>query len=263
MEINQLSFKGGMSLLVDDTRSGTDANGLIDQYRIGFNVRCRYDVLEQVLSSAVDTAAPVGIKQALVAFGDYLILFVSGKAYFKLFTETAWTWIPTFSMSTTAIRYWTVAIPVTETNYARVGTPVNATDQTNDTAQANASINIVNVSGALQGNIPGLLVQDGKNQPQFIYLDSSGYPVAKTTQNYTQWIFTWEDDITSADYGTVTVDQREYIPIGTQMEIYNGILFILSLDGTNIYRSILGRPLDFVINVDINGNKGGDATTTS
>jgi hypothetical protein len=29
------------------------------------------------------------------------------------------------------------------------------------------------------------------------------------------------------------------------------------------YSSVSGRPLDFVVNVDVNGNKGGDATTTS
>jgi hypothetical protein len=58
-------------------------------------------------------------------------------------------------------------------------------------------------------------------------------------------------------------DNREYVPIGTYMEWFNGILFIVAPDGVNIYRSVSGRPLDFVVNVDENGQAGGDATTTS
>jgi hypothetical protein len=272
MELNQTSFKGGMNLLVDDTRPTADLEGntstsnyriAVNQYRIGFNVRCRYDVLEPILSSQEDMGAPTGIKQALVTFGDYLILFVNGAAFYRSYAFTGWSQINDFSMSTVAPRYWTIAIPVSETLFARVANPVSSTQASTTAASSSGGIDRVNVSGAFQGNLPGLLVQDGINQPQFIYLDSNGNPQCKVTQTYNQWDFQWISDLTSADYGTVTVDKREYVPIGTYMEIYNGILFIVSQDGENIYRSVSGRHLDFVVNVDINGDKGGDATTTS
>src|SRR5205823_6881184 len=54
---------------------------------------------------------------------------------------------------------------------------------------------------------------------------------------------------------------REYVPIGSLMAYLNGILFVVN--GNKIYRSVSGRPLDFVVNVDINGNKGGNADTVS
>lgn len=280
MEISQSSFKGGMNLLVDDTRPSADletdvakANYKIatNQYRIGFNVRCRYDVLEPILSSLVDDSAPPGIKQAIVPFGNYTILFCRGLAYYKSIFDTSWTQINGFAMSSTAVRYWTIAIPVAETLYARVANPTAQYDNTgvlvvNSTANSAGGINRVNVAGAFQGNDPGLLVQDGVSQPLFIYLDYSsgiGVPTVRTTQSYNEWTFTWDSNLASTTYGTVTVDKREYVPIGTYMETYNGILFIVSPDGQTIYRSVSGRPLDFVINIDINGQKGGDATTTS
>jgi len=275
MEINQKSFKGGMNLLVDDTRPTADIEGdtsrsaygiNINQYRIGFNVRCRYDVLDPILSSYIDSSAPVGIKQGITTFGNYLILFCAGKAYFRPFNTIGWTQIPTFAMSPIAQRYWFIAVPLGETNYARVATPAaNSTGVAagNTTGSASSSVNRVNIASAFFGNIPGLLVQDGVNQPQFIYLDANNFVQCKVTQTYAQWTFTWTSDPSSATYGTVTVDERSYVPIGTYMEIYNGILFIVDSEGENIYRSVSGRPLDFVVNVDINGQKGGDATTTS
>ena len=71
-EYNQTSFKGGMNLLLDDTRLDTT------QYRVGFDLTNRYDVLDPVLGSALDPAAPQGLKQELVTFGNYIILFVAG-----------------------------------------------------------------------------------------------------------------------------------------------------------------------------------------
>jgi len=269
MELNQKSFKGGMNLLVDDTRPTADLEGdtseskygiNVNQYRIGFNVRCRYDVLDPVLSSLEDTSCPRGLKQGILTFGDYVICFVDGLAYFRPITSVGWTQIDGFAMNQTAPRFWFIAVPIAETNYGRLGVAATEIGTTTVTAvaQSNAGVNLVNVSSAFAGNLPGLLVQDGINQPQFIYLDNNGFPTTRITQTFAQWLFTINP--TSL---IVSVDKREYVPIGTYMDIYNGILFICSPDGENIYRSVSGRPLDFVVNIKPDGTAGGDATTTS
>jgi hypothetical protein len=45
----QQSFNGGMNLLTHDTRIKSN------EYRLGFNVRNRFDILEQVSDSVLDT----------------------------------------------------------------------------------------------------------------------------------------------------------------------------------------------------------------
>lgn len=228
-----------------------------NQYRIGLNLHTRFDVATPVASSVVDANAPYGVKQALVTFGNFLVLFCAGNAYYKLYDQLTWTQITGFSMSTTAPRYWTVAVPLTTTNYGRIANPVSAAIPNADAGGGINQVQLNVVAGAF-GNNPGLLVQDGINQPTFLYVNQNGIPTASVTQTYAQWSITYD-----ANYNVIGPDNREYVPIGTFMEWFNGILFIVDPAFTYIYRSVSGRPLDFVVNVDINGAKGGDATTTS
>jgi len=246
-EYVQSQFEGGMNLLSCDTDVQPN------QYRLGLNVRNRYGNLEGVLQSQLDPATPNGVKQECVTFGNYIILFVNGFAYYRYFTATGWTNIVGFQMSSDAPRFWTKAVPLSTTNYGRFA--MSATDPA-VTPSANAGIIQSSVAGAFAGNTPGLLVQDNINQPQFIFLNAFGVPTVRTTQTYDQWNVTYVA-------GEITVDNREYVPIGNVMEWVDGVLYIASQDGEFIYRSVSGRPLDFVINVDLNGAKGGDATTTS
>src|SRR5215471_4580311 len=111
---NQKSFGGGMNMRVDDTRLDET------QYRAAFNVRNRTDTLIPVKKSLLDLAAPVGLKQGMLTFGNYVVLFVAGAAFYRSITDTAWTKIPGFSMSTTAPKIWYEYIPVSITNYARI-----------------------------------------------------------------------------------------------------------------------------------------------
>ena len=267
-EYKQTSFSGGMNLLLDDTRlpvsfkykeGQTPYDITYNQYRLGLNIRTRFDVASPVPSSVVDTTAPIGIKQALISFGNYVILFCAGYGYYKLNGANGWTQINGFSMSTVAPRYWTCVVPLATTNYARFANPTDTSGSTIPSANAGINQAQFNQIAGSFANIPGLLVQDGVNQPQFIYIDQTGTIQCRITQTYQQWSFPI-DPTTLALTGP---DLREYVPIGTYMEWYNGILFIVDPAFTYIYRSVSGRPLDFVINVDINGQKGGDATTTS
>jgi hypothetical protein len=260
-EYNQESFIGGMNLLGDDSRLATN------QYKAGFNLTNRYDVLDGVLESQEDTAVPSGIKQEMVTFGLFEIIFVAGYAYYKFYTDTGWTKIDNFKMSVEAPRYWTVAVPIATTNYVRLSI---ATSNSDTSTNAAAGIIQRNVAGAFGGNLPGLLVQDNISQPMFIFLDATtSKPIARTTQTYAQWSITYTDatNVTIAPSG----DKREYVPVGNAMTWEDGVLYITSQDGNFIYRSVSGRPLDFVINV-VNTlatnapfvqTGGGDATTTS
>ena len=243
----QTSFNSGINLLLDDSRLPLvekESGVTWSQYRMGINVRTRFDVCSPIPSSVVDSHAPPGIKQAIITFGNYVIIFVAGTAYYKLNETLGWNNITGFAMSITAPRYWTVLVPLATTNYGRLAKDA--------TAIANDPIQQVNVTTA-SGNVPGLLVQDGVNQPQFIYLDTNGNVQCRVTQQYEQWNY----DPTGAN------DSREYVPVGTYMEWFNGILFIVDQQFNYIYRSVSGRPLDFMVNIDSSGDPGGRANTTS
>ena len=111
----------------------------------------------------------------------------------------------------------------------------------------------------------------------FIYLDANGNIQVRTTQTFAQWLITFTDDtnVKVANDGSGNpIDKREYVPIGNCMAWSNGILYIVSQDFSTIYRSVSGRPLDFVVNVGFKladnttvpaytQYGGGDATTTS
>ena len=268
MDFKQSSFSGGMNLLVDDTRLPVISKYKIgnnpydigyNQYREAFNIRNRYDVLKPIKSGVVDPAAPNGVKQEHVTFGNYIILFVAGLAYYRYYTDSGWTNIEGFNMSTTAPRYWTAVVPVGTTNYVRLAATGTVNNQTTNPA---AAIQLSNVSGANAGNNPGLLVQDNINQPQFIFLDDSGKVVCRTTQSYTQWQITYTDasnTVVANDSNGNYKDYREYVPIGNCMAWNDGILYVTSQDYTSIYRSVSGRPLDFMVNVT---NKLATSTTS-
>lgn len=260
-EYNQNLFSGGMVLFGDDTQIGPN------QYRIGFDLTNRNGILDTVRASQKDSAAPVGLKQECVTFGNYIILFVAGAAYYRYYTSIGWTRIIGFKMSPTAPRYWTCQIPVATTNYYRLAITTTISGQA--FPDATAGINTLQVAGASAGNLPGLLVQDNINQPQFIFLSGAGVPTVRTTQTFSQWSLTFTDahNTTIAPNG----DNREYVPIGNVMAWANGILFITSQDFSKIYRSVSGRPLDFVVNVTsalattgtFTQTPGGDANTTA
>lgn len=248
---NQASFIGGMYLLGDDSRLQPN------QYRIGFNLTNRFDELDLIPSSILDTSAPVGPKQGIITFGNYIILFCSGQCFYKYYNDVSWTAIPSFHMSPNAPRYWTCPIPVSLTNYVRYAATGTIAGQTS--ASVNGAVNTVQVAGAAQGNLPGLLVQDNINQPYFIFLDSNGIPTSRKTQSYDQWSCNFTDvtgNIMMNDLNKTTdypngspMDYREYVPIGNCMSWNNGQLFVVDPTVSFIYQSVTGRPLDFVINV--------------
>lgn len=277
-EYNQTSFSGGMNLLLSDVRLGNN------QYRLLLNGRNRYDRLDLIPSSIEDVAAPSGIKQAMITFGEYVVAFVTGRGYYRHHTSTRWLDIPGFGMDASAPKYWTQPIPVCQTNYVRFAatTTIEETEtdvQSFKAANSLGEATLNSIAGAASGNLSGLLVQDNINQPRFIYIDTSSNVVCRTTQSIDDWCikFTNKNNTIVAQDG----DLREYVPIGNAMAFVDGILYIVSPNYDVIYRSVEGRPLDFVVNVTnllagdvttkLNGEvgepftqyPGGDASTTS
>lgn len=237
MDNIQNSFSGGMNLFLDDTRLAEN------EYRSAFNIRNRFDVLEPILT-ALDIVAPAGKKQGLYSFGEYLLAFVSGAAWYKFRSETGWHQIPGFLMNAVVDRYYVAAVPVSTVQFGR--------EQVAGATSVSSALNLVNTDVVVAGTPAGLLVQDGINQPWFLYI-AGGVVIARLTQKFSEWAY----DSTGEN------DRREYVPIGRFMEWSDGILYMVSPDGERLYRSVTGRPLDFVVNVDINGDKGGDAETTA
>lgn len=228
-EYVQNSFNGGMNL-----RDSADALA-VNEYVWAVNARTRDQRVGCVRAPVEDTSAPTGKKQGLYALAEYLIIFVAGKAYWKKYTETSWTQISGFQMSRTASALYATLVTGSSVNLQRLRTDAETTIayKTSGTGLATAT-----------GTPAGLLIQDGTNQPWIIFPDLT----CRVTQTYDQWI-----------QGTA----QEYVPVGTQMAVAGAKLFILSVDGKRIYQSVSGRMLDFVVNVDTAGNKGGNADTTS
>ena len=235
IEFKQNDFRGGLNLFDTGETIG------VNQYALAYNVRNRTAELTPVKDANEDKDAPYGKKQGLFAFDKFLILFVDGLAYYKDIHADSQKWIQIESivMDPKVEYIYTQAVPTSTENFDRKL-------ESDDQVSGNATEQTIKKSifGNDIGTPAGLICQDGINQPWIIFEDGS----ARKIQTYDKW----------------TRDKREYVPIMTKMAYVDGILFGISgTDGRTLLRSVTGRPLDFVVNVDTKGEKGGDADTTS
>lgn len=227
MQTSQTSFVDGLDFLSSDIQ----VSPLGYQWLINARQRFGY-VQANKASISLTRYAPAGKMQGLRSVGNVLILFANGKAYFQVDGTTFWAQIASFNMDATVEKMFTEFVPDSTFNFSR---------------QLNASFNIsepivkkANVS--INGTPQGLLVQDGINQPFVITFDAAtNLPTARQTQTYDDW---------EADGA-----HQEYVPIGTIMLFQTPKLLIVSVNRKEVYHSISGRPLDFMVNVDVNGNK--------
>jgi len=223
----QNSFSGGMNLIENDTAIAPN------QYRDAFNVFNRYGKLEPFLDAEEVHSDTVGIKQGIYGFGEFIIVFCAGKAYFKHYTKQNLTLIPSFAMSETVDRLYAEFVPSSNLNLERTLTTAD---------QVNKGVDIG--STKVSPTPAAMVVNDGINQPRIIYYDiPSNSVLSRETKKYSEWNV------------TTTANAREYVPIGLDMLYHDGILFMVSPDRKRLYRSVTGRPLDFVVNVDPAGDK--------
>jgi hypothetical protein len=250
LDYNQESFLGGINQQFDPTRIGKN------EYMLGINVRNREDVLMPIKEPLdITNKKPKGKLQGIYGAGNLLVLFVDGKAYFKDFIsnpESPFYHVPGgMQLDKDVENIFAEFVPASNINFFRAQNAETNTN-INATVQYHYKTTFLNGRKWKSAISPtGLLVQDGINQPWIITEGGS-----RVTQTYEQWkVFGGE---------TGEEDFREYVPIGKQMLYSNGVLKIVSSDGKQVFRSVTGRPLDFVIAIDgIEGNKAADASETS
>lgn len=228
MIAQQKSFSSGLDLLSADTQVADDG------YIWLINARNRFGVIQPV-PKHIELDAPAGLKQGCIGLGNVLILFVAGRAYYQVDGATTWIQVGTFQMSATAPIIWTEAVPASTFSFVR---KLNSTGNIYDPIQASVDFKI-------SGTPSCIVCQDGSSQPWLIIYDSANNLfVSRPAKTYDEW-----ENISD------TTADREYVPIGRQMMYKDGILYVVAPDGKSVYRSITGRPLDFMINVTTDGNK--------
>lgn len=226
------AFLGGMNQQVDATRLEDN------QYPLLINGRNRYDVINPVELPLKISSPIIGNRriQGIYSVGSILVVFAGGLAFYKdeNFPNSNYNQIANFQLSATADIIHAALVPISSINYTRI--PAT-------TGQINTDIKLVT---PIQASPAGLVCQDGENQPYLINTDMTARRLAR----YQDW----------------TLDNREYVPIGHHMLYSGGKLYIVN--GANIYQSVTGRPLDFIIVIDSTGDKlpdeaQGGATATA
>lgn len=230
MIYEQKEFNGGLNLLSSDTKVSESG------YVWLVNGRSRYNSIDPIKKPLELADAPAGLKQGIIAVGNILVIFVAGLAYYRKDGTTDWIQIPGFLMSANEKQYWTQPVPYSTANFKR-SLAINK--------NIHAPI-VANNDFKILGTPSAIVVQDSVNQPFLILYDSVNQVfTSRVSKNYNQW---QNSDDTLAD--------REYVPIGREMFLFNGnCLHVVTPDRKAVMRSITGRPLDFMINVDENGNK--------
>mgnify|MGYP004065126143 FL=1 len=180
--------------------------------------------------------------QAVYSLGDFIILVQNGNAKFKHRLST--TWATLWDESTNAsLRLDSSA----EYVYVQAVPDSGGCTFTYKSKNNTDKVELDSSAGMLTKTISAVVLQDGVNQPNLIIFSSTSVGATATVRKAR----------TFAEHGT-TIDgvvEREYVPIGKQMMFFNGKLYIISPDGKIIYHSVSGRPLDFVIAINSDGNK--------
>lgn len=212
----QDDFTGGFRLDLD--RSKLSDN----QYFSLINGRSRFNTLQPIRKPVAQAGLPSGKRQACYAADRYGLVFIAGTAWYKDYSNPAagFVQIPGFQMDATADYLYAELVPASTLNWKRTASDINSSIQ---------------LGSSVSGTPQAVVVQDGTNQPWLIFPDGT----SRVSQNYNQW----------------TTDLREYIPIGKQMAYVDGVLHVVAPDGKTYYRSVTGRPLDFVIAVNADGDK--------
>lgn len=219
-------FAGGMRRNVPPSK--LDEN----EYALLVNGRSRYGTIKGIkLPKSLMGEIPAGRFQGLYGIDSILVVFKDGKMWARDYAQpvSAFAQDLTFQMTPTVNRIYAEAVPTSWMNIQR-----KASDPNDNTAP-------VLFNDQVSGTPQALVCQDGEIQPRLIFAVGSSRPA--------HTIGEWKNDELAEE------DTREYVPIGLQMLYHDSILYIVSKDGKRLYRSVTGRPLDFVVAIDQDGNK--------
>lgn len=222
------NWYGGINQLTD--RSKVD---FASEYALLVNGRVRNNNVTPVtgpldITAGLPTAAA---PQGIYGVGKFLLVFAGGLAYYRDYTSpsTAWNSVLGFTMSPTAPKIYAEAIPASTVNFERKAV-------SDDDLKAGMKL-----SGNRNSSPQAIICMDGVSQPWLIFPDGT----ARVTKNFNEW----------------STDDAEYVPIAKYPFYYNGVLYCIGQDTTGtfnqIFRSVTGRPCDFLIIVNAAGNKTG------
>lgn len=220
------NFSGGINQFVDESKLDLSTQ----QYCIT-NGRTRRGVLGPInapldITSSLENSGTI---QGLYAAGNILITFIGGRAYYADRAELSWKQIDGFQMSDLVDRIYLDLIPASSINFVRKLAY-------EEEAQAGVRLS----TQAIAPSPRAAIVMDGISQPWVIFPDGT----ARVTNDYTQW----------------TKENPEYVPIAT-MPMYHpdGILYCVGKDTngdlTQIFRSVSGMPLNFMVPITPDGDK--------
>lgn len=218
MKFSKINWTGGMSSQIDPTKIDPQT-----QYYLGVNIRTRRNIADTILAPLDLTSSlpDTGKIQGLYTYGTTLVIFISGRAYYRTSATTPWVLISALSMSPDVDEIDCCAVPSSTINFITTAA-VGSTSQKS---------NAVVLGNPIAASPQALIAMDGVTQPYLIFADGT----ARITQNYAEW----------------TLDDPEYVPIARLPTYVNGILYCVGKDlagnYTQIYRSVSGRPLNFVI----------------
>jgi hypothetical protein len=223
-------FRGGMRMDVDSTKLEKD------EYFLLINGRSRDGKLRPVKLPLQDTSIVGERFQCIFGTGSTIIMIIDGKLVAKNYEGVD----PNFSrpafdpLSASVDTIYGEFIPTSNINFQRTLPPGTFNIKTGE----------ILFTSSVDSSPRALILQDGERQPKLVFPDSFS---SRNTQNFASW----------------TIDNREYVPKGKQMLYHNGVLYIISVDGSEIYHSVTGRPLDFVIGIEgEEGNKITDGAYT-
>ncbi len=220
-------------MALDDSRIGQN------EYQLGLNVRNRFGDLRPIRRPLeITTGFTAGVPfQGVYSVGDFIILVQGGAAKFKHRESDTWvdlwTAASAYGLEISADTVYFQSVPASNRGFAykSTGTTSGVTVDTSATPYTKTAA--------------GIVVQDGVNQPNLIEFKSTTAGAIVTVRKCR----TYAEHNTTID-GVV---EREYVPIGTHMMYFNGKLYVVN--GTYIFHSVSGRPLDFVIAIDTDGDK--------
>ena len=214
-------FSGGLRRNVDPTRLQDT------EYPILINGRSRYGSIRPIKLPALQFG-PAVKAQGCYASKNIVVIFFDGLAYYRDYGSVGSSFmrIQDFNLEPSLDFFYAEQIPDSYFNFNRIPTTAGVASDGVDVA----SDSTISASGS------GIVVQDGIHQPWLIQENLT----ARLLQKFHQWMMN----------GT-----REYVPIGLNMLYHDGILYVASPDGKKLYRSVTGRPLDFVIAIKDDGDK--------
>lgn len=213
------TFTGGMVSILTKSNLG------LNEYALLLNGRVRTDTVVPVRRPRRVAQAPNARRyQGFEAVDNFLVLVADGLIYYQDASnseQNSFVLIPGVALNPDATKAYLAAVPPSSLNYVRKASTPN---------EAGTDIMLTT---RIDGSVACLVAQDGQTQPIIILPNGT----ARQAQSFNQW----------------NQDNREYVPIGQQM-LWDGSVFYIASNFV-IFRSVTGRPLDFIIPVDTNGNK--------